>query len=1102
MKRLVTILLFLAMASSLSFAQMQYSLTTATATYSGNASGQQFTWTGSRDDGYTAPVLIGFPFTYDGIARDTFQVTTNGFLRFGSTLASATGTNSLNGLTRSVVAPLWDDLKAVDSSLITYEVTGSSPNRVLTIEWKTMFIPWSTAAPNANFIVKLYETTNVIEFIYGGFATPVTAPTASIGLSNSTPILTINQATGQFLSINVAGVAGARAFHQSMGEEFNGIGVAPDSGTVLRFTPTTPAPLSGAYTVGGGAANFATLSEAAMALNRNGVSGPVTLTVNSGVYDDVFHLINVAGTSSTNTITLTTNGTVVLSPRNGSYVTSAPGAASGDAFIRLEGAQFVTIDGTNGLQLIENTDNLTTRTKFNMGVLNRNAVYPVNGVATFVGAKYNTFKNLMIDLNAMNGAANVGAIGIRFGTMGSNATDTLGANSYNTIQNCSIEDYWRAGIQMYGFHGLTNPDRGNRIIGAGGGFTELKNVLLNSGSSNDSRSIELNAEYDITIENVKIMNIDHQVATTNQTYGIWGNPANSPNDGLSGNVVIRNVIIDGLSSSNSLLTTGLTVGIGMNRLVTGSTLTIENCKISNVFNNGSTSGRAIGMLLNVGPVDGNVTAKLYNNYLYDLRAPRSTAATTVTGPPVQGMNVQASVGACAYEIFYNTILLDGNTAPTLASMSSTNLFWGNFANGTLDLRNNIFVNMTQSGTGRNAVLSATTNSNFLKLAATSNNNLYYADTAQANDLIAYDYTTGFATLAAYQAAVTPRESASVTEMVPFMSYVTPIDIRINKEVSTLANAGAIPIAGITTDYYGNVRNLTTPDIGAEEFSSELNAPTDLMAVSNNPAYVQLSWTDNTTAETGYYLERKTGDSTSINSYAVIQTLIAGATVTRDSTVAPLTIYTYRVRAFNTSLFSPYSNQATVTTMVPVELASYSVTAVKNDVNIEWSTATETNASHFIIERKLSDGEWMETGSIKAAGTSTTTKSYSFSDRNVATGKYSYRLKQVDYDGTSETFTAIEVEVGIPSAFDLSQNYPNPFNPSTKIEFSIPVPANVTLDIFDISGQKVVTVISGQMNAGYHFVNVDAAKYGMSSGTYVYRLSADKFTSIKKMILVK
>jgi hypothetical protein len=1101
MKKLVTLLLFLTIASSFAFAQVQYNMTTSGAAYTGNSAGQQFTWSGNRDDGWSGPTLIGFPFTYDGVARDTFQVSTNGFLRFGANLTSSSLGNALNGTLRTVIAPLWDDLKASDSSLITYQVTGSSPNRVLTVEWKSIHFPLNNVDPNSNFAVKLYETTNVIEFVYGGFVIPTstTIPTASIGLANSLPILTANQATGQFLSINVAGVAGTRAYHQSMGEEFNGVGVFPDSGTVLIFTPTTATPMSGNYTVGGGGANFATLSSAAMALNRNGVSGPVTMTVNAGTYDDVFHLINVAGTSSSNTITLVASGAVLLSARNGSYSTSTPGAASGDAFVRLEGSQYVTIDG---LQMIDHLDNITTRTKFNMGVLVRNAVYPVAGVATFVGAKYNTIKNVSIDLNAMSGAANVGAIGIRFGTQGTNTTDTLGANSYNTIQNCVIEDFWRAGIQMYGFQGVTNPDRGNKIIGVNGGFTELKNVLLNSGSSNDSRSIELNAEADITIENVKIMNVDHQVATTNQTYGIWGNPGNSVTDGLSGNVVIRNVTIDGIASSNSLLTSGLTVAIGMNRLVTGSTLTIENCKISNIFNNGSTTGRAVAMLLNVGPVEGNVTCKIYNNYIYDIRAPRSTAATTVTGPPVQGVNVQASVGACAYEMYYNTILLDGNTAPTLASMSSTNLFWGNFTNGTLDLRNNLFVNMTQSGTGKNAVLSATTNANLLKLAATSNNNLYYADTAQVNDVIATDYTTDFTTLAAYQAAVTPREAASVTEMVPFMSYAAPVDIRINKEVTTLANGTAAPIVGITTDYYGNLRDVTTPDVGAEEFTTELNAPTDLLATSNNPAYVQLAWTDNTTAETGYYLERKFGDSTSVNPYSVIQTLIAGATTTRDSTIVPLTTYTYRVRAFNTTLFSPYSNQAGVVTIVPVELASYSVTAVKNNVNIEWSTASETNASHFIIERKLSDTEWMEAGSIKAAGTSTTTKSYSYSDRNLATGKYSYRLRQVDFDGTSETFTAIEVEVGVPTAFDMSQNYPNPFNPSTKIEFSIPVPANVTLDIFDISGQKVATVISGQMNAGYHFVNVDAAKYGMSSGTYVYRLSADKFTSIKKMILVK
>ncbi|MBK7867107.1 MAG: hypothetical protein IPJ75_09020 [Ignavibacteriales bacterium] len=385
MKILVTILLFFTMASSIASAQIYYKLGRLDFPYGGNSAGQQFTWTGTNDEGYSAPVLIGFPFFYGGIARDTFQISTNGFLRFGGTLTNATFSNALNGLTRSVLAPLWDDLKASDSTLITYQVTGFPGDRVLSIEWKMMHFPNNNVDPNLTFSIRLYETYNTIQFAYGGHVLPTstTIPTASIGISNSNTILTANQATGQFLSVNVAGVLGNRVFHQSMGEEFNGIGVVPDSGISLVFSPENLIPLSGAYTVGGVGASFKTLSDAAMELNRNGISGPVTLTVNSGTYDDIFHLINVAGTSSTNTITLTTNGTVVLSPRNGSYSTTAPGAASGDAFIRLEGTQFVTIDGTNGLHLMENLDNITTRTKFNMGVLMRNAVAPVGGVPCF-----------------------------------------------------------------------------------------------------------------------------------------------------------------------------------------------------------------------------------------------------------------------------------------------------------------------------------------------------------------------------------------------------------------------------------------------------------------------------------------------------------------------------------------------------------------------------------------------------------------------------------------------------------------------------------------------------------------------------------------------
>ncbi len=188
--------------------------------------------------------------------------------------------------------------------------------------------------------------------------------------------------------------------------------------------------------------------------------------------------------------------------------------------------------------------------------------------------------------------------------------------------------------------------------------------------------------------------------------------------------------------------------------------------------------------------------------------------------------------------------------------------------------------------------------------------------------------------------------------------------------------------------------------------------------------------------------------------------------------------------------------------VPVELTSFTATATGTNVNIAWATATETNSSEFVVERKSSKGSWESAGSVKAAGTATSPRSYSFIDKNVSSGKYSYRLRQVDLDGTTTTFAAVEVEVGTPASFDLSQNYPNPFNPSTRVNFSLPTATNVTLEVFDISGQKVATVISGYFAAGYHTTDIDAQKFGLSSGIYLYKLSAGQFTSTKKMILMK
>jgi hypothetical protein len=90
--------------------------------------------------------------------------------------------------------------------------------------------------------------------------------------------------------------------------------------------------------------------------------------------------------------------------------------------------------------------------------------------------------------------------------------------------------------------------------------------------------------------------------------------------------------------------------------------------------------------------------------------------------------------------------------------------------------------------------------------------------------------------------------------------------------------------------------------------------------------------------------------------------------------------------------------------------------------------------------------------------------------------------------------------GVPSAFSLSQNYPNPFNPSTTISFNLPEKSRVNLKIYDIFGREVNTLINEEKPAGYYSINFDASS--LSSGTYLYRLSAGKFIQTKRMTLVK
>jgi hypothetical protein len=190
--------------------------------------------------------------------------------------------------------------------------------------------------------------------------------------------------------------------------------------------------------------------------------------------------------------------------------------------------------------------------------------------------------------------------------------------------------------------------------------------------------------------------------------------------------------------------------------------------------------------------------------------------------------------------------------------------------------------------------------------------------------------------------------------------------------------------------------------------------------------------------------------------------------------------------------------------IPVELTSFTVIANFEEVELSWITSTETNNLGFEVQRSTG-GDFEKIAFIEGHGTTTESQAYTYIDRSINSGSYSYRLKQVDFDGSFEYSNVIEVEVPVLKEFALDQNYPNPFNPSTNIEFRLAVDSKVSLKVFDVLGQEVVSLVNANLVAGGHSVSFDASS--LNSGVYLYRIEATgidgtNFVDVKKMILTK
>ncbi|MBO9566822.1 MAG: hypothetical protein J7621_28880 [Niastella sp.] len=213
--------------SSTAQGQIRYSFAASSGTYSYlSGSGRTTIVNGDQNNSLSGLTNIGFNFTYGCNTYTQFKASSNGWISLGDNTTQNMSGNQLsitgNG---PIIAPLWDDLKTGSTGVV-MKLTGNSPNRILTIEWREAY--WDAGAddPVLSFQIKLYETSNLIEFIYQREDIAAENGSASIGISGGS-------LGTDFYSVNGVTTSATASY----GSETNNLNSRPTSGLTFRWTP-------------------------------------------------------------------------------------------------------------------------------------------------------------------------------------------------------------------------------------------------------------------------------------------------------------------------------------------------------------------------------------------------------------------------------------------------------------------------------------------------------------------------------------------------------------------------------------------------------------------------------------------------------------------------------------------------------------------------------------------------------------------------------------------------------------------------------------------------------------------------------------------------
>ncbi|QQS34079.1 MAG: hypothetical protein IPM50_05755 [Acidobacteriota bacterium] len=361
--------------------------------------------------------------------------------------------------------------------------------------------------------------------------------------------------------------------------------------------------------------------------------------------------------------------------------------------------------------------------------------------------------------------------------------------------------------------GFTSTGSGTVVSGIQGSGSDPAASNINNVLNNNFSNITLPAVSEFS--GISVSNRGTKTVSGNTISNITSGSGTT--SGMSISTSPHPTTVTGNTISN-LTGGGVVVGLAVSDGVGPQTVTRNTVR--------SLSGTGTGSVvsgISLAPSSTNTDITIANNYIGDLTAPNATNFNAITG-----MRILTNSDTTNIKFYFNTIYV--NNTSSGAGFGSSGIFVQTNTTATtsnLDLRNNIIVNTSiHSGAGRTVAFRRSSgNANALNnYAATSNNNLFYAGTPGPNNLIYFDGISGAETIADYRngvftaGTIFPRDSFSVSEMPPFLSTdpLSPDYLRISSVIPTQVESGGQPIAGITDDFDGDLRNLTSPDIGADE----------------------------------------------------------------------------------------------------------------------------------------------------------------------------------------------------------------------------------------------------------------------------------------------